>query len=724
MNTPTRLFSIVISIILCTSLAFSQNNWIPTDGPCGGVCTEIASTANGTLYAACGGVYRSTNHGVSWQPTGYYGYVSQLFVSDSAAFVMNLGDLIRIDCQPPQFMQRFGAYSGALSIDQQGRLFESTGEINNYLYRRSTDYGATWINLDSTMWCNPDTPIGVFPDGSLMVNALIPYNAHSGIPAAFRSFDHGNTWNIIGDVSTENAYGIEHYALSTNGIGFCSLNYGVGQTTDYGATWHSFIPQMFYLKKIGLEGDSVLCELVKPTSDSSIFYTKPVTGGTLTRTVLPHNISTFESKDSLGIIYGGDFPGIWRADAGGNYTPSVDSLNALTTRNIFFDEDNRIHYFGNDGLKTYHFYSDDNGDSWTSTNFPANVYYPQIVMEEQHLMYTITSNNEFYHSTDHGTSWGQFAHAPGVSPGLFDILSDGTIFVVDDDVWHSWTYLYASTNYGSTWHRIAVSDSETFGFIQTISAADTVLIIGTTTGTYSCVANDTLRRISNAVCKSLATKGYDGLYYWWVGDSTFWNCLYVTTPNWSTQTRISLPDSVDISAPVAVDAVGNIYLQNYAHTLLSNDRGAHWNEIATGLPVFNGGDYLPSNTVIQFALNPYTEELFAGMTHGLFHTQSPVTGVATPLRTSLPSKVTLLSNYPNPFNSTTRISFTIPKSERVSLTVYDVLGRKVATLMNNEQLTAGTHEKIWNANKLATGIYFYRLQTGSSVFTKKMMYLK
>jgi hypothetical protein len=83
----------------------------------------------------------------------------------------------------------------------------------------------------------------------------------------------------------------------------------------------------------------------------------------------------------------------------------------------------------------------------------------------------------------------------------------------------------------------------------------------------------------------------------------------------------------------------------------------------------------------------------------------------------------LEQNYPNPFNPTTSISYTIPKSAQTTLKVYDVLGNEVATLVNGEN-TAGVHSVEFNAAKLSSGIYFYKLQSGNLLQTKKMMLLK
>ncbi|MFN3561802.1 MAG: T9SS type A sorting domain-containing protein [Chloroherpetonaceae bacterium] len=104
----------------------------------------------------------------------------------------------------------------------------------------------------------------------------------------------------------------------------------------------------------------------------------------------------------------------------------------------------------------------------------------------------------------------------------------------------------------------------------------------------------------------------------------------------------------------------------------------------------------------------------------------PIGQVSAP--TPTPSKIsdfTLEQNYPNPFNPTTTIRYAIPTAGQVRLELFDVLGRKVATLVNQRQ-AAGTHTYTLNAARyaLASGTYFYRLQVGNQVETKKMMLVK
>ena len=94
----------------------------------------------------------------------------------------------------------------------------------------------------------------------------------------------------------------------------------------------------------------------------------------------------------------------------------------------------------------------------------------------------------------------------------------------------------------------------------------------------------------------------------------------------------------------------------------------------------------------------------------------------------VPHEFALIGNYPNPFNPTTTIRFDVPEATKVRLEVYDIMGRRVATLVNNE-LQAGRHEVSWNAQNdaglsVSSGLYLYRLEAGSFTATSRMVLSK
>jgi hypothetical protein len=99
------------------------------------------------------------------------------------------------------------------------------------------------------------------------------------------------------------------------------------------------------------------------------------------------------------------------------------------------------------------------------------------------------------------------------------------------------------------------------------------------------------------------------------------------------------------------------------------------------------------------------------------------------ISTEVPKEYRLMQNYPNPFNPVTNIRFAMPESGNAKLTVFDIMGREIAVLVNG-QLSAGTYNYDWNASNLASGVYFYRLEvsTESALLklseTKKMVLIK
>jgi PKD repeat protein len=89
----------------------------------------------------------------------------------------------------------------------------------------------------------------------------------------------------------------------------------------------------------------------------------------------------------------------------------------------------------------------------------------------------------------------------------------------------------------------------------------------------------------------------------------------------------------------------------------------------------------------------------------------------------LPTSIALKQNYPNPFNPTTVIEYQLPQSAQVRLQVYDMSGRQVAELVN-EQISAGTHTINFDASNLSSGVYMYRLQAGATMLTRKLTVVK
>ena len=101
----------------------------------------------------------------------------------------------------------------------------------------------------------------------------------------------------------------------------------------------------------------------------------------------------------------------------------------------------------------------------------------------------------------------------------------------------------------------------------------------------------------------------------------------------------------------------------------------------------------------------------------------PTTAVAEDSRDALPSGFALHQNYPNPFNPATRISVDLPTASSVTLSIFNQLGQRVATLMDGVY-PAGTHAAIFEARGLPSGVYWARLQAGSYSAVRKMLLVR
>jgi Secretion system C-terminal sorting domain len=203
---------------------------------------------------------------------------------------------------------------------------------------------------------------------------------------------------------------------------------------------------------------------------------------------------------------------------------------------------------------------------------------------------------------------------------------------------------------------------------------------------------------------------------WWCGSTDYpW-----AGPEGGNGVQVSFPPIIlpNISAGALVGGIGVTSDEHFRTPLVGADTGLYG-------PGYVGRHFLGVATdsgQIYFAVNdePLNDN------QGGFYLTIAVTRILTGVwqqHPFTPSTYSLSQNYPNPFNPTTIISYQLPVNTLVILKVYDQLGRLVKTLMEVRQ-TSGSHSVLFDGSNLASGVYFYRMQAGSYIETKKFVLLK
>jgi len=169
------------------------------------------------------------------------------------------------------------------------------------------------------------------------------------------------------------------------------------------------------------------------------------------------------------------------------------------------------------------------------------------------------------------------------------------------------------------------------------------------------------------------------------------------------------------------------YVSSVMHIILATSTGLYYTNTLNGASTVWTQEAVNSigNIVCVHTDFRDADKMLVVGTHGRgsFQTQilTPIS-VGT-ISTEIPKSFSMSQNYPNPFNPTTNIKFDIPKNSLVTIKIYDMLGKEVTTLVNENRL-AGTHLATWNASSYPSGVYFYKIKAGDFSETKRMLLVK
>ncbi len=350
------------------------------------------------------------------------------------------------------------------------------------------------------------------------------------------------------------------------------------------------------------------------------------------------------------------------------------------------------------------FLSTNNGTNWNATGF-QNAIVSALAINGTNL-FAGTPNGIFL-STNNGTSWTD----------LNILLGDTRAFAISGTNLFAGTNgsgVFRSTNNGTSW--TAVNNGLTNYVVIAFAVSGTNIFAGTYSSGVFLSTND----------GSNWTEANSGLMGNHIPSLTFYDInvfagsndgVFLSTNNGSNWTAAGLQDTLvsalTVFGPNLFAGTSDI-LGNSGSVFLSTNNGINWTDVNSGLP----------NTGV-LALTISGTNLFAG-TAGSGVWRRPLSEMITGVEdhnSDIPYQFILSQNYPSPFNPSTKIKYSVPQSATVTIKVFDILGNEIETLVNEEK-TTGTYEITWYAVNLPSGIYFYKLQAGSFVETKKTILLK
>ncbi|RPI12951.1 MAG: T9SS C-terminal target domain-containing protein [Ignavibacteriae bacterium] len=350
--------------------------------------------------------------------------------------------------------------------------------------------------------------------------------------------------------------------------------------------------------------------------------------------------------------------------------------------------------------------SSNNGTTWVlknnGINTTNNTTYCLITAGNKILC---GSDSGVYVSSNNGDSWTRKNN--GIPVGYARkinafLLYNGTNIYAGTD-----RGVYLSTNNGESWvARDASIDSY---IIYSFTVKDNNIFAGTDKKVFrssdaglSWVTLSTGFPVTHTSAKALVTMGPNIVVGLCCGAGA-----YLSHDNGERWGKIH-----DMTANVFVSNGNNIIAGAIEGVLVSTDNGATWTERNEGL------QYL---TTTALAYN--ATKIFAGVE--LYVWYRPVGDLigVNKISSEVPVHYSLSQNYPNPFNPKTIINYQLAMSNNVRLIIYDVMGREAAMLVNQKQ-NAGTYEIEWNASTYPSGVYFYKLEAGGFVMSKKMVLIK
>ena len=685
---------------------------------------------------AGGGIYKSTNGGTSWELKGLQNTVS-------------IGRIVISPVNPLRvYAAAVGSYFGP---NPERGIYRSDNGGNNWtkILFVTDSTGAIDIAMDQI---NPDNLLAAMWQRTRYPNGGSLTGATSGL---YRSTNGGDNWTALGPanglpnsattpvgrigVSISRSNPNVAYTLFNN----ASTYLGFFKTTNGGLNWTNANPNgslqsgfstfSWYFGNVRVHPADpnivyVLDYEIMKSTNSGTSWINQTTGSIH----VDNHALAFKPGDPNVIIEGND-GGIYNSTNGGSSWTKVAALPFTQYYEIGLDKTNPQRLYGG---------TQDNGTNRTTTGalndwssiYGGDGFYVIVDFTNPNIIYAESQNGALGKSTNGGASF--FGATSGISSSEKKNWSTPVIMDPNNNniLYYGTNKVYRTTNGASSWTAISpdlTNGNQTrLGTVTTIAVAPTnsnVIIAGTDDANVWITSNNGTNW----------TKVSAALPYRWITrvaiDPLNENTAYVTYNglkwkdpqphvfrttnkgvNW-TDISGNLPD-----APVNAFAIDParpnvLFVGSDVGAYVSFNTGGSWQFLGQGLPMVS---------VYDLKVHPTANFLVAG-THGRSMYKidlAQVVGISN-LEENIVKGFSLGQNYPNPFNPSTVINYTLKAASNVSLKIFDLLGKEVATLVNKRQ-SAGNYNVKFDGNNLSGGVYFYSIKVNEFQETKSMLLLK
>jgi photosystem II stability/assembly factor-like uncharacterized protein len=701
--------------------------------------------STGWVVGVGGSIYKTTDGGVSWkaQNSGIKADLSALYFMD-ANVGFAAGDSLRFlkttnggaTWVPVTTAGGITKFYGIYFADaQKGWLLSSSSSAGNVIY--TSDGGATWSVV-------VNNPSGDLEDMSF-ADAAHGVVAGGGVGKMdiYYTTD-GSTWT---KAPVPSLGGVTYSRLDIHGLKMFDKNlvYGTGwgtfsaglqtsiqvKSTNGGATW-TYMPQT----DANATYDNMYTVTFKDAL-TGISAGGPLRGSVISKTTdggvtwVPLNVPCgvqINGSASIGnkvwlagdngvILFSPDFGTTWQ-NLNNNLSSSLYSIT-FPGSNVGYAA----------GYKSVFYKTTDGGRTWKSSfvsNGKVTPTIQSICFVNENLGYAAHAYGLVSKTTDGGNSWNAVIPdtlANGMTNSDVYFINENLGFVVGNFGGSSVDNIYKTTDGGKTWSQITGQVSKALKSVSFLDANNGI-VVGAglksmytkdggatwTASTFTNVPDGTTTDLNKVqfVSSDFAVAFGQKLFLKSVDGGATWSGVnFDNVPNsFASALFTSKQNGWYLGYSYAKPSYNPVVLQ-------TTDGGSTWKNIIDTMVVSTESQY---NSI---AVDKAGYLWIAGS--GRIYTNSPLVSVRE-TGSAMPGNYSLSQNYPNPFNPSTTIAFTVGNAGRVSLKVYDILGREAVTLIDKE-MVSGSYNVEFNAG-LSSGVYFYTLKAGNFSSTKKMVILK